>query len=38
MGKLLFHYYSEPRVEEHKSFKGFIVIATKTFELKRREN
>lgn len=38
MGKPLFHYYSEPSMEEHRGFKGFIVIATKTLELKRREN
>lgn len=38
MEKPLFHYYSEPCMEEHRKFKGFIVIATKMPELKRREN
>lgn len=37
MEKTLSHCYSEPCIEEHRKFKGFIVIATKMIELKRRE-
>lgn len=38
MRKHLVHYYSQPCMAEHRRFKGFIVTAIKTLELKRREN